>query len=198
MSTAPDLPLFEALSTPHQSGTKAGLRVLTGLVMAGSIGLTTLFLVLGAWPVAGFMGGEVLLVIGLLRAHQRWSARIAERITLAEGRIRIERTDRRGRTGAESMDAYWARIQLTPRPGRVSELRLTARGHSTEIGRFLGEDDKAGLAQALDEALRGYRNPVFDNPQTRKPPTRKPPTRNSQARNSQAENLPARNLETPG
>ena len=167
MSTVPDLPLFEALSTPHQSGTRAGLRVLTGLVVLGSAGLTTLFWALGAWPVAGFMGGEVLLVLGLLRAHRRWSGRMAERITLADGRIRIERTDRRGRRGSESLDAYWARVRLTPRPGRVSELRLAARGRSTEIGGFLGEDDKADLARALTRALQDYRNPVFDNPQTR-------------------------------
>jgi uncharacterized membrane protein len=164
---APEPPRFEALSVPHQSGTPAGLRVIAGLVLAGSAGLTVLFLSLGAWPVAGFMGGEVVLVLGLLRAHRRWSDRLAERITLAEGRLRVERTDRRGRRGALSFEAYWARVILTPRPGRVSELRLAARGRSTEIGHFLGEDDKASLARALSEALRDYRTPVFDNPQTR-------------------------------
>ncbi|WP_458095571.1 DUF2244 domain-containing protein [Roseomonas sp. WA12] len=158
---------FEALSVPHQSGTPAGLRIIAGLVLGGSAGLTALFWSLGAWPVAGFMGGEVVLVLGLLRAHRRWSDRLAERIILAEGHLRVERTDRRGRRGALSFEAYWARVVLTPRPGRVSELRLAARGRSTEIGHFLGEDDKTSLAQALSKALRDYRNPVFDNPQTR-------------------------------
>ncbi|SHI31974.1 Uncharacterized membrane protein [Roseomonas rosea] len=167
MSTAPDTPLFEALTTPHQSGSQAGLRIIAGLVTAGSAGLTALFWSLGAWPVAGFMGGEVVLVIGLLRAHRRWSARIAERITLAGGRVHVARTDRRGRRESIDLDAYWARIALTPRPGRVSELRLAARGRSVEIGRFLAEEEKADLAEALGEALRRYRNPIFDNPQTR-------------------------------
>ncbi|MBP0444305.1 DUF2244 domain-containing protein [Roseomonas sp. SSH11] len=167
MSTAQDTPLFEALTTPHQSGTQAGLRVIAGLVLLGSAGLTALFWSLGAWPVAGFMGGEVVLVIGLLRAHRRWSGRIAERITLAGGRIRVVRTDRRGRSVAAELDAYWARVALTPRPGRVSELRLAARGRSVEIGCFLSETEKGSLADALNQALRDYRNPVFDNPQTR-------------------------------
>jgi uncharacterized membrane protein len=167
MSTAPDRPLFEALSTPHQSGTQAGLRVVVGLVLLVSLGLTALFWSIGAWPVSGLMGGEVVLVVALLRAHRRWSSRIAERITLAEGRLRVDRTDRHGKRRAVEFDAYWARVTLTPRPGRVSELRLSVRHRSTEIGRFLIEADKADLAQALGRALRDYRSPVFDNPQTR-------------------------------
>ena len=167
MTTAPDTPLFEALTMPHQSGSQAGLRIIAGLVIAGSAGLTALFWSLGAWPVAGFMGGAVILVIGLLRAHRRWSARIAERITLVGGQIQVTRTDRRGRQERTELEAYWARIALTPRPGRVSELRLATRGRSVEIGRFLAEREKASLAEALGQALRRYRNPVFDNPQTR-------------------------------
>ena len=167
MTTGQDAPLFEALTVPHQSGSAAGLRVIAGLVMLASGGLTILFWSLGAWPVAGFMGGEVVLVIGMLRAHRRWSNRIAERITLAGGRVRVDRTDRKGRQRAVEFDAYWARVALTERPGRVSELRLAARGRSTEIGHFLHEPEKTSLAEALTTALRNYRNPVFDNPQTR-------------------------------
>ncbi|WP_424135277.1 DUF2244 domain-containing protein [Roseomonas chloroacetimidivorans] len=165
--TPAEAPLFEALATPHQSGTSTGLRVIAGLVLFGSGMLTTLFWALGAWPVAGFMGGEVVLMLGLLRAHRRWSGRIAERITLADGRLRVDRTDRRGRRRSEEFDAYWASVRLSPRPGRVSELRLAARGHSTEIGCFLPELEKADLARALTQALRNYRSPVFDNPQLR-------------------------------
>ncbi|MFC0385720.1 DUF2244 domain-containing protein [Muricoccus vinaceus] len=167
MDPSPDAPLFEALTVPHQSGTPAGLRAIIALVATGSAMLTVLFWSLGAWPVAGFMGLEVVLVIGLLRAHRRWSDRIGERITLADGRLRVDRTDRRGQRRAVEFDAYWARVALTPRPGRVSELRLAARGRSTEIGHFLHEPEKTSLAEALTEALRQYRSPVFDNPQNR-------------------------------
>ena len=45
--------------------------------------------------------------------------------------------------------------------------RNTARGRSTEIGHFLHEPEKTSLAEALTEALRQYRSPVFDNPQNR-------------------------------
>lgn len=167
MTPSEEGPLFEAMTVPHQSGTPAGLRVIVALVLTVSGGLTVLFWSLGAWPVVGFMGGEVALVIGMLRVHQRWSSRIAERITLADGRLRVDRTDRHGRRRAVEFDAYWARVALTPRPGRISELRLAARGRSTEIGHFLHEPEKTSLAEALGQALRRYREPVFDNPQTR-------------------------------
>jgi uncharacterized membrane protein len=167
MNPVQDAPLFEALTTPHQSGTPTGLRVIAGLVLTGSAVLTVLFWTLGAWPVAGFMGGEVVLVLSMLRAHRRWSARIAERITLSGGRLCVDRTDRRSRRQVVEFDAYWARVLLLPRPGRVSELRLAARGRSTEIGSFLSDDEKAELADALRRALRDFRSPVFDNPQLR-------------------------------
>jgi uncharacterized membrane protein len=42
-------------------------------------------------------------------------------------------------------------------------LLASARGRSVEIGRFLAPAEKRDLADALDAALRSYRNPVFDN-----------------------------------
>ncbi|MFH5925059.1 DUF2244 domain-containing protein [Roseomonas xinghualingensis] len=165
MMPAQDAPLFEALTTPHQSGTPLGLRVIAGVVLFGSAVLTILFWSLGAWPVAGFMGVEVLLVLGLLRAHRRWLGRIGERITLANGRLCVQRTDRKARRQVIEFDAYWTRVSLLPRHGRASELRLAARGRSTEIGSFLPEADKTDLADALARALWNYRNPVFDSPQ---------------------------------
>jgi len=167
MKPAQEAPLFEALTTPHQSGTPAGLRVIAGVVVAGSAVLAVLFWSLGAWPVAGFMGAEVVLVLFLLSAHRRWLRQIGERITLANGRVSVERTDRKARRQRVEFDAYWAQVSLLPRHGRASELRVAARGRSTEVGSFLSEPEKADLADALTRALRNYRNPIFDNPQLR-------------------------------
>ncbi|WP_426956052.1 DUF2244 domain-containing protein [Muricoccus radiodurans] len=157
--------LFEAITSPRQSWHAGGFGVVVLLLLIGSGSVTTVFWLLGAWPVAGFMGVEVLLVVSLLLAHRRWSSRAAEHILLRDGRVRVVRTDGRGRREAAEFEAYWAEAALLSRPGRISEGRLSSRGRSVEIGRFLPEAEKADLVRALTQALRDHRSPRFDNPQ---------------------------------
>src|SRR5690606_40066821 len=59
---APAPVLFEALLTPHRSLSPRGFVILMSAIasVAFLAGLT--FFLLGAWPVIGFMGLEVLLV----------------------------------------------------------------------------------------------------------------------------------------
>jgi uncharacterized membrane protein len=167
MSPCATPPLFEAICTPARSLGRRGMWVLS-LALAGLSVLTGgLFLVLGAWPIIGFTGMEAALVLGLVALHRRWSARAQEVLVLTEARLTISRTDVRGRREELALDPYWTRLRLEERPGRVSLLVLRRRGEAIEIGRLLGEAQKRDLATALDDALRRWREPVFDNPQLR-------------------------------
>jgi uncharacterized membrane protein len=159
--------LFDATTTPPAGLSARGLRLVAAVVLIGSGLIGTLFAVLGAWPVLGFVGVEAALVLGLLGLHRRWSGRVMERLTLAEGGLTIRRTDWRGRGEEIRLDPYWSTLLLEERPGRVSALLLRHRRTTVEIGRSLGEDQKRDLADALAGALRRYRSPVFDNPQLR-------------------------------
>lgn len=141
--------------------------LVAALVLASSGAIGVLFLVLGAWPVLGFCGLEVALVLGLFAAQRRWSRRAMEVLLLTPDRLVVRRTGSRGRPEELSLDPYWARLTLRERPGRVSALVLRQRGRDLEIGRLLGEDQKRDLAAALEEALRRHREPRFDNPQLR-------------------------------
>lgn len=162
--------LFEALCTPRQSLGPRGVRVVTGLVLAGSLATGGLFLALGAWPVVGFSGLEAALVLGLLALHRRRGRRSAELLLLTEGRLSIRRTDHRGRRQALELDPYWTRLTLLERPGRASALLLRSHGRSVEVGALLGEAERQDLAAALGAALRRLREPVFHNPQLREAP----------------------------
>ncbi len=164
--TRPSEPvLFEALCTPPRGLGRKGLLILGTGMLLGAVAIGLLFLLLGAWPVLGFMGLEVAAVFALLAVQRRWSRRAMELVVLSEGRLTISRTDARGRRREVVMDPYWARLRLEERPGRVSALRLHQRQRAVEIGTMLGEEQKRDLAEALGAALRRYREPVFDNPQ---------------------------------
>lgn len=159
--------LFEATTTPPPGLSPRGLRILAGGVVLASIVVGSLFAWLGAWPILGFTGAEAALVLGLLALHRRWSGRTSETLTLAGGVLTIRRTDWRGRRDTLSLDPYWTRLRLEERPGRVSALLLRHHRATVEIGASLGDEQKRDLAEALDDALRRYRSPVFDNPQLR-------------------------------
>jgi uncharacterized membrane protein len=159
-------PLFEALIVPHRSLSPTGLRILLGVLAGIGAVIGSAFWLLGAWPVTGFSGVEILIAVLLLRLNVR-GARETELVLLSEYNLRVIRTDARGRRQERDLDPSWLNVVLQDRPGRVPALWLATRRHREEIARQLGEAEKRELAQALDQALRKRRMPVFDNPQLR-------------------------------
>jgi uncharacterized membrane protein len=157
--------LFEAVSTPPGGLSSRGMRWLCGLAVVVTAIPAVAFALLGAWPVLGFLGGEVVLVLSLVAAHRRWNRAASETVLLTDGRLLVRRADGRGGRVAAELEPYWARVELEERPGTVPVLMARARGRSVEIGRFLAADEKRDLAVALQAALRRYRSPSFDNPQ---------------------------------
>src|SRR5688572_23462482 len=82
-------PLFEALLYPHRSLGRKGYAILlagTALIML-LYGLV--FVLIGAWPIFGFLGGEWLLFWFLFRKHHRGDDR-AERIRLYADHLLFE------------------------------------------------------------------------------------------------------------
>ncbi len=59
-SDAARRPVFDATITPHRSLGQNGFRIVMTLVCLSSVISSIPFVVLGAWPVAGFFGIDVL------------------------------------------------------------------------------------------------------------------------------------------
>ncbi len=156
--------LFEAVIVPHRSLSRRGLRLLLGVIALLCCVNAAVFIHIGAWPVGGFTGVELLLAAVLLRLNAT-AARASELLLLTPAELRIVRTDPKGRRVESVLSPAWLTVQLEERPGRVSGLWLGTRGTREEIARSLGEDAKRDLAQALAAALDRWRNPRFDNPQ---------------------------------
>jgi len=159
--------LFQAVCTAHQSLGDRGMAVVAVLVVVASGAVAALFAAMGAWPVIGFAGLEAALVLALLSRHRRGGRRAVEVLALIGDRLVVRRTDARGRREELALDAYWVRVSLEERPGTASRLLLTERRRGVEVGRLLGDAERRELASMLSEALRRYREPVFDNPQLR-------------------------------
>jgi uncharacterized membrane protein len=163
---APEKLLFQATLKPHRSLSRKGVFMFIGFMLSCSLCVTSLMFFLGAWPVIGFNGADVLLATFLLWLNIR-AARAAEIISLSPSSLRVTRTDIHGRSTSLSLQPYWLNVVLEERAGTVPKLLLVARGRQTEVARQLGDAEKRDLAAALTRALQRGRSPIFDNAQLR-------------------------------
>jgi uncharacterized membrane protein len=157
------MPHFQAVITPRRSLSLPAMRVLLAAICALCIGSASLWVIVGAWPVGGFTGLELLLAAWLVRLHIR-AGRASELVLLTDSSLRIIRTNPAGQRQEINLEPSWLHVRLTERPGRTPALLLEGGRQSVEIARELGDTEKRDLAQALDAALHRWRNPRFDHP----------------------------------
>ncbi|HEU4987209.1 MAG TPA: DUF2244 domain-containing protein, partial [Rhizobiaceae bacterium] len=68
---AADEPFFRALLMPHRSLGRTGFAILIGALLFGWIVTGAFFLSVGAWPVFGFLGLDVLAIYVAFRLNYR-------------------------------------------------------------------------------------------------------------------------------
>ena len=66
-----ELTLFSALLTPHRSLNRTGFLVLMAFLSLISFAAGVVFLLMGAWPVFGFFGLDVLAIYWAFRINFR-------------------------------------------------------------------------------------------------------------------------------
>lgn len=159
-----DLPLFEIRMLANRSLSARGMRLLILLLTGASLLIGTLFWCLGAWPVPGFCGAEILVACLLLRRNAR-GGRASEVIILRPHVLLLSRTDRAGRTDEIRLFPFWLKVAVLDRPGTVLRVRLVGHGISEDVGGLLGEDARRKLARSLEAALEMCKNPRYNNPQ---------------------------------
>jgi uncharacterized membrane protein len=124
--------------------------------------LSVPFYILGAWPVVGFMGLDVLALYVALRVSFR-SARAFETLTLTPFELVIVKKSAYGLRRERRFDTYWLRLETEEdEEFGMQRVLLVARGERVEIGGFLAPEQKAALAEELSRALAtAKRGPVY-------------------------------------
>ena len=153
--------LLEVRLVPHRSLTHANFKVLMAVVALAGTASSLPFILVGAWPVAGFLGLDVLLLYAAFRANFR-AARAYEDVVVTPMELRLAKVSAKGVRREFHFHPAWVRLNREEHEEfGVQRLSLRSRGRSVEVAGFLGPDAKAefasGLSQALNEARRGPR-----------------------------------------
>ena len=161
---APQPELFSALLTPHRSLNRTGFLVLMGFLSAVSFAAGLAFLLMGAWPVFGFFGLDMLAIYWAFRVNFR-NAKATEEILVTPFELRIRRVSHRGDVVEWVLNPLWVQLeQKIHAEFGIEKLYLVSKGHSISIARFLGADEKASFAKALNAALQAARRGPTYNP----------------------------------
>jgi uncharacterized membrane protein len=152
------------LLTPHRSLSRSGFLALMFFLTAISFAAGMAFLLMGAWPVFGFFGLDVLIVYIAFRINYR-RATATEEITITPTELRLRRVSHRGHVVEWVLNPLWVQLdQEIHEEFGVERLYLRSRGRRLSVGSFLGPDEKASFAKALFAGLNTAKRGPIHNP----------------------------------
>ena len=145
---------WQAVLTPHRSLSRQGFLLVMILVVSVNLVVGGLFVALGAWPVTGFAGLDVLLVWWAFQANFA-DARQAERISITDHELVLERLRAHRPPEEQRFTRRWVRVELEEDVERelIGRLSLVSGGRRVHVGDFLAPDERKTLAVALRSAL---------------------------------------------
>ena len=145
--------LFSAVITPHRSLSSTGFLIFMLCIGGVSFVSGVVFLMLGAWPVFGFLGLDVLLVYWAFRANFR-AARAYEEVTVTASELTVRKVSQRGSVRQWTLNPVWVQLdRIVHDEFGIERLFLVSHGRRLSIAAFLGPDEKASFARALSAAI---------------------------------------------
>ena len=149
---ANDPVLYRTVLRPHRSATRLGLNVVVATPALAVSGVGAVFMAIGAWPVTGFLGLDVVLLAVALRLNLRGGRR-SETIRLTARELQVRRIDPWGRRLNHSFQPYWLKVVMAGSVDDDPPLLLRSHGRSVRIASFLTAEERLRIAGELRQAL---------------------------------------------
>jgi|SRR5579862_21777 len=145
--------IFNATITPHRSLPRVGFLIVMGVFGGVSFVCGMAFLIMGAWPIFGFFGLDVLLLYFAFRLNYRHAAAY-EQVTMTPVALTVRKVSHRGKVREWVLNPLWVRLEkIVHEEFGVEKLLLVSRGRQLAVANFLGPVEKASFAAALGNAL---------------------------------------------
>jgi uncharacterized membrane protein len=156
--------LFSAQLTPHRSLDRTGFVLVMTFLSVISFATGIAFLIMGAWPVFGFLGLDVLAIYIAFKINFG-RARAREEITVTPSELRLRRVSHRGHVVEWVLNPLWVQLdEIVHEEFGTERLYLLSRGRRVSVGGFLGPEEKASFAKALRVGLTAAKRGPTYNP----------------------------------
>jgi uncharacterized membrane protein len=108
---------------------------------------------MGAWPVVGFLGLDLVLIYAAFRYHNA-TARAYERIVLSRIELMFRSVSWRGAVKERRFNPAWVRLERQEHPEFGTEkLELVQGQQRVEIAAQLGREERGDFAAHFQNAL---------------------------------------------
>ncbi len=146
-------PVFDAVITPQRSLSPRGLFWLMAFLLFVTTAMSIPFYLLGAWPVVGFLGLDILLIYIAFRYHNA-TARAYEQVVLSRIELLLRSVSWRGVVRERRFNPAWTRIERDEHPEFGTEKIEIVQGRErVEVAAALGREERGEFADAFQKAL---------------------------------------------
>jgi len=147
---------LDAVLEPPRSLSSRGFNRVMLIMGAASLAFGLGFLLAGAWPVAGFLGLEILALWLVFQwSFRAQTARTYVRVTADE--IDVRKVDGWGRERRASMAAHFARVEFDRAATGPNALRLATSRQAYPLGEYLTPRERETFARRLMQAISDAR-----------------------------------------
>lgn len=146
-------PIFEAFLTPHRSLGRRGFTVFAIIVGSLLMAHIVIFLIAKAWPVAMFLGADLILIFGAFWLNYR-AGREREEIVVSRLELKVSKVSPSGRRKERLFNPIWTKFMVDRKVDiGITDMKLRSKGDDLRIGSFLNPDDRESFARAFGGAL---------------------------------------------
>lgn len=159
---AHDIPLLDRRLIPHRSLDAKSFRTFMIATFVATAAFSIPFYLMGAWPIVGFLGLDVLGLYVAFKMNFR-AAQAHEHFRLTYLELNYARVSASGQRREWRFTPAWVRLErIDDEEYGPQRLSLHSGGRRWDIGRHVGPDGKAEFARSLSHALaEARRGPRF-------------------------------------
>lgn len=147
---------MDATLSPNRSLPNLGFTVLMITLVVASFTAGMAFVLMGAWPVFGFFGLDVLLVWAAFKFSYR-QGRLRELIQVSAEGAQFARIAPNGYARHWRVAPQLARVQVDKPMKHDGQVRVTLSGRALILGAFLSPPERARFGAALRDAFNAAR-----------------------------------------
>ena len=142
---------------PSQSLSRKGFRILILIFLIPACLIGTFFSLLGAWPVAGFMGLELVLIYFAFKIYLN-NSKVYERIVLDDKNLRIKYYNQEKIIKTITLEPTWLKVHISNNNIPSNILSLRSHGKENFVGMFLSPREKVVIAEKIRTGLNKWKN----------------------------------------